>query len=259
MKKVIIIWLWYQWKIFINYFKKNKIEIIWVCKTERTKKNIVKNFWIKVYVDYKQAVNENLDTDLIVLCAYPITFYEDFFNFIFDYDIKILTDLPISFNLDFLKKIVDNKNVYFLLLETKLFLFKNILDKNISRIECNLYFNRENLLTIKNPKEFLLVDSQYLYNNFLWFDLSKIKLNFFEKKTVIKNLEYSIIIDENFIYKYEDWRYFYFDKKNNIKKTSLIIYDDLLDEILFDIKNWKNLYKKEYFENFNYLFKKYYV
>lgn len=259
MKKIIIVWLWYQGKIFIKFFLKKGYEVIWVCKTEQTKKKIESEYNIEVFLDYKIAIKKNLDVFLIVLCAYPIDFYEDFLNFVCLYNIKILTDLPISFNLNFLDKIVSNDNIYFLLLETKMYFFEKFFNEKKIKIECNLYFNRENLLSIRNPREFLLVDSQYLYNNFLGFDLSKIKLNFLEKKSIIKNLEYLIIVNDNFFYKYEDWKILYYDKRNNIKKVELIIYDYLLDKILFDIENWKNLYKEEYLKNFTYLFKKYYV
>lgn len=262
IKKIAIFWLWWQWKQFIRFFKNNWYTVIGICKTVDTKYKVEEEFWIEVFTDYKEVLNNEID--LLVLCAYPITVYKEVLRYSKDYNYKILSDLPITFDIWFLKSCLDDKKLFLFLLETKTIFFKDFYLKNknkIDRVNCLVLQNKENLKKQKNIKESIIVDSHYMLNNLLWIDLTLLSINYKFVEREIKDVEYIIeIFLNNFwkiVYKYEDWKWITIFIDNNWeitdKKIETIVFDLVLKDFISNINSNKNIYKKEYFNNFNYL------
>ena len=266
INKVVIFWLWWQWKQFIKFFLNRNYIVYWICKTESTKNIIEKEFWIEVFTDYSIILSNNID--LLVLSAYPIDIYDEIISFSNKFNYKILSDLPITFNIKSLNSYVLNDRIYFFLLETKLYFFSYIsslkLDE-IYSIDCLLYQNKDNLISQKFRKESLIVDSHYIFNNLLLLDKNFINLNFKFVSRSIKNIEYIINIKfkswNKLIYKYEDWKWLFyvFDYLNNLLfyNCEVIKFDNLLEEYISDINLNNNFYKNNYYESFSLLLKKF--
>ncbi len=262
IKKVVVFWLWRQWKQFLRFFKNNNYDVIWVCKSIKTKNEIEKQYWIVVYTDYKKCLNNNID--LLVLCAFPILIYEEIFDYSSMYNYKILCDLPMSFNFKKLSGYLENEKLFLFLLETKTEFFKNFFLKNkdnISSINCLILQNKDNLKQQVYTKESVIVDSHYLLNNLLWINYNKLNLKFKFIEREIKDVEYIIELfmhnSWKIIYKYEDGKGIIIFINNDweiiYKKDDRIVFDMILKDILNDIWLDKNCYKKEYFNSFNYL------
>ncbi len=265
IKKVCVFWLWYQWKQYIKYFLKNKIDVVWVCKTVQTKNSIEIEFWINVYIGYKEILDNSID--LLILSAYPIDIYEEILEYSRNYDYNILSDLPITFDSDLLSKYLKNNKLFLLLMETKLDFFNSFVSKELNCIykaECLILQNKENLLMQKQKKESIIVDTQYVLNNLLLLPNNLIKINYKFIDKSIKNIEYIIKLFllnwEAVIYKYEDWKGKIYCVNENMKvsyqRIENIFFDKILDEIFFDIENKKRLYINEYYDKFTYILKK---
>lgn len=262
IRNVVIFWLWWQWKQFIKYFLKNKYNVIWICRSLDTKKNIENEFSIKVYNDYRNILDNKID--LLILCAFPIDIYEEILKYSENYTYKILSDLPISFNLEYLEKYVKNEKVFLFLIETKLEFYENYFIKynnEIIKINCLLLQNKDNLKQQKYLKESVIVDTQYMCNNLIGTNLDLLNINYKFVERGIKNIEYIIELFlkkwEKVIYKYEDWKgiIIFCDIYWAIvdKKIENILFDTVLSKYIDDINLNKNSYKEEYINFFTYL------
>ncbi len=263
-KKVVIFWLWWQWKQFLSYFIKKKYSVIWICKSEKTKESIENIYKIKVFTDYKKVLSN--DIFLLVLCAYPVDIYDEVISYSRKYNYKILSDLPISFNKDKIQSYWNIQRLFFFIMETKLFFFK-YLKKNlhkVKKVNCIIYINKNNLSKQKFKKESIMVDTHYCLNNLLWINLDLLEIKYKLKLDTIKDVEY--IIEVLFfdwfkwIYKYEDGRWIMLikNKKGLTQEVfnNRIFFDNVMNEYIRDIFNWNNYYKKEYINNFIFLIEK---
>lgn len=262
INKVAIFWLWWQGKQFIRFFKNNWYNPIGICKSKETKYNIEKEFWIEVYTNYKECLNN--DIDLLVLCAYPIDIYKEVLEYSKIYNYYILSDLPITFDEKLLNLYLKNEKLYLFLLETKTIFFNKyyLLNKDkINKINCLVLQNKENLTNQINKKQSVIVDSHYMLNNLLWVDFNLLDINYKFVERKVKDVEYIIEIFLNngtkIVYKYEDWKWItlFIDNTWTIidRNIELIVFDVVLKEIIDNIKSKVNSYKKEYLKNFTYL------
>jgi len=175
MKKVLIIWLWKQWKRHINYFKNNNCEVFWVCKTNKTKNNIMDKFFIEVVLDIKLfLVKYSFD---IVIFALPEEIQWDIIlKYINDleYVNKIVVEMPISNNNKKIELIKQYKNIYFFIEEYYSLFWKfcrKIDTKYIDWINIELFIHIDDKDSIKN-------NIIHIKNNFIWTNLlDKIRIN----------------------------------------------------------------------------------
>ncbi|NDK07668.1 hypothetical protein EOM39_00305 [Candidatus Gracilibacteria bacterium] len=262
IKNVVVLGLGWQGKQFVEFFKKNNYNVVGVCRTKTTKNIIEKKYGINVYTDYKKCLDNKVD--LLVLCAYPISIYEEVLVYSKIYDYKILSDLPVTFDIKLLESCIENKKFFLFLLEAKTEIFNNFFTKykNVFfKINCLVLQNKNNLKKQINTKESILVDTQYMLNNLLGVntDLFNIKYKFISRD--IKDVEYIIEIVLNnfskFVYKYEDGKgiIVFIDKEGRIieKKEEKIIFDFIMEKVILDIERDNSFLKKDYFKNFNYL------
>jgi len=116
MKKVLIIWLWWQWEKYINYFKKNNYKVFWVCKTIKTKEKIEKKYSIWIELDYKK-INYN-DFDIIIISLPPTIQWQVSLEILESwYKNKLIIEIPVTWNKKELEKIKKYKNAFFFLEE----------------------------------------------------------------------------------------------------------------------------------------------
>ncbi len=262
IKKVVIFWLWWQWKQFLSFFIKNRYKVFWVCKTQKTKMIIESMYNIKVFTNYRKILNNNID--LLVLSAYPIGIYQEVIQYSKSFQYKILSDLPVTFEKSFFEHCTIDDKLYLFLLEAKLpffeatNLYNNREDVNI--IEITLFQNKQNLSKQKYKKESIIVDLHYAFCNILWLMFEKVKFNFSFINREIKDVEYIIRViykeGKSNILRYEEGSCYFYEYNNWILQSKLkerIVFDDVLSLVLEDIEQDKNLYKKEYFRMLSYL------
>ena len=85
-KKILIIWLWQQWKKLINFLISEwcKNNIIWVCKTTETKIYTENEYNITVITDYKKALKiYNKNISFIFIWVNPIKIQEEIYKYIY--------------------------------------------------------------------------------------------------------------------------------------------------------------------------------
>lgn len=264
MKNILIIWLWWQGKKFLNFFAMNKTyNIYWCCKTDLTKLKIQNEYDIDVYLDYKNVLNSK-KIDLVISTVFPT---EEQYNIVIDilesYNVKVLVDLPISFDLDKLKYILQFDNLYLINIEhyTKIFDFISNNVQIIDKIETTLYINKDNLKNQLDLRKALLVDKFYVLNNLLAVDFKKIYVSYKYKLTTIKDIEFYLKIFLNnskvIYYKYEDSKGIIIDKNNNVI-VDIINYSNIINRLLINIFfdkniNKNNLFKRKHLEYWSYL------
>lgn len=229
MKKVLIFGLWWQWQKYINFFKKNWYIVCWVCVTEKTKKNIIKNFSIQVFLE-----SESLDYsffDLIIFALPPIIQWKKALEILSKWYInKVIIEIPVSFENSEIKKLSKYKNVYFFLEEyfTLLSEFIRKIDFNqIDKIDISIFTNKSDYDNLEARKVTFL----HINSNFLWL---KIKNNIFNYEINFHDLE-DIFYEVSFNYKWN--KIFYkFSHEKYLKIWEKIINDDFnFDKVLSKI------------------------
>lgn len=263
IKKVAIFGLGYQGKQFLKYFLKHSYEVVGICKTKETQRNIQEQFWISVYTDYKMILNNNID--LLILCAYPINIYSETIKYSEKFNYKILADLPITFDRKQFLEYEKNNQLFLFLQEAKLDFFRQVQGKisDAQKIEIFILQNKLNLQKQTYKKESIIVDTHYALCNVLWFEYKKINISYVFVERKIKNMEYVIkmhMLDSSqTVLLYEDGKQIVAKYKNGFcisKMKKIIVFDEIMDIIILDIEQEKNIYKKEYFQMLLYLFKK---
>lgn len=229
IKKILIFGLWKQWQKYINFFKKNWYIVNWVCVTEKTKINIIKNFSIEVLLE-----SELLDYssfDLIVFALPPIIQWKKALEILSKwYTNKVIIEIPVSFENREIKDLLKYKNVYFFLEEyfTLLSEFIRKIDiRLIEEINISIFTNKSDYDNLEARKVTFL----HINSNFLWL---KIKKELFNYEINFHDLE-DIFYEVSFYYKWN--KIFYkFSQEKYLEIWEKKINDDFnFDKVLSNI------------------------
>ncbi len=246
MKKVLIIWLWNQWKKYLEYFIVNKYEIYWVCRTEKTKKYIENKYSIKVDLDIDNILNSHFFNIIIIALPIDIQWYIAIsIAKRISEDTKIIIETPVSWNNNDINLLKKYCNIFFFLEEyySLLWRFLRKVDiSKISQIEVNIYISKEEFNNEKSKN----INIIHINNNFLWVLIDKkvikYKFNFHE----LSNIFYEIKISYNwlnilFAYKEEVFLLIWEKKyKDNIS------FNNILSNIIEEKSNFSNFFNLDY-------------
>ncbi len=242
MRKVLIIWLWWQGKKYINYFLKNSYLVSWICKTKETKQKIEREYSIEVSLDYKEVLYDNFD--IIVLSLPPKIQWEIALYILKNwFKNKLLIEIPVTWNFNELEKINKYKNVFFFLEEyyTLMAQFLRKIDtKEIKRIHINIISNKQDYINLEARK----VSYIHINNNFLWININLNKDIYNFEFHNSSDIFYEIYIEYNktkIIYVFNKEKYLKIWAKKYIDNYN---FDNILKKILEDSK----LYNKYYLE-----------
>lgn len=247
MKKVLILWLWGQWRKYINYFLKNNYEVLWVCNTSKTKNEIENKFKIDVLLDYK---NIDLNVFEIIIIALPIDIQAQVALEISNKtNKKILVEIPVTFNEELLHELISKQNIIFFLEEyfTK---FSTLLRKinlnDLTKIQIELFISHQD----KDNIDALKVAYVHLFNNFLInnFDFNKLEISL--KYHNFENINYKIITN----YKKSLVNYSFLQEKYLQIWDKKIIDNYNFDYVLSNLIN-TDIPKDLYLRNFKYITK----
>lgn len=240
MQKVLVIWLWWQWEKYVNYFIKNNYSTFWVCKTDLTKQKIEDKYNIEVVLDYK-----NLEFNLffiIIICLPPeiqgkvsLDILQAWFKN------KLIIEIPVTWNKLELEKLKQYKNAVFFLEEyyTLLSRFLRKIDLNkIKEININITINKDDY----NNQKAREVTYIHINNNFLWINYDKniLKYNFSFHDN--ENIYYEIIFIYNWNvikYKFDKEKYLLIWDKKYIDEYN---FDFVLKNIIREESNFSNYY-----------------
>ncbi len=256
-KKIIIIWLWRQWLKLIDFliWEWVKDNIIWVCKTQKTKKEIEKQYSINVDNNYIQTIKSNLNNiAFIFIGVNPLKNQEEIYiNILKDFsNNKILIEKSFiedkkTINLlkhkNYPHAIVKNENLY--LNFFKEIIKKNIITKNnLKKLVIKIELNNNIYEKIINKKVYLLSyiwDYLYFlkpeiinYNSISWNYKAwyKIFLDINWKIPVIiimKKLKQQSLTNNTILYKLENNKSCLFNNTSN-KSKILNYYIDNYDQ-----------------------------
>jgi len=228
-KKVLIFGLWWQWKKYINFFKKNWYIITWVCITENTKISIIENYSIDVFLE--SEISDYSIFDLIVFALPPSIQWKKALEILSTWYInKVIIEIPVSFSKTEVRSLLKYKNVYFFLEEyfTLLSDFIRKLDINlIDKINISVFTNKFDYENIEARKVTFL----HINSNFLWLEIAKEVFNY---EIIFHELE-DIFYEVSFNYKWN--KIFYkFAWEKYLKIDEKILYDDFnFDKVLSKI------------------------
>lgn len=239
---VLITWLWYQWKRYIDYFLSKKYCVYWICKSYETKKKLTDNYNIIIETNINKFSNIKFD---IAVVALPSNIQWEFILYnldIFSNIKKVLIEMPITKNDLILEKLKNMNNFYFFLEEYNWFLniFLRKINYNIKNLDIKNYINDNDEVSLEN--NFI-----HIKNNFLWSKLiiPNESINVIKKNVYnIWDLNYEI----SFSYK-DNIIYYNFDNNwislliNWKKYKSYWSFEKNIEKIL----NLNSSYKKLYF------------
>ncbi len=256
-KNILVIWLWWQGQKILKYFLSNKLSynVVWCCRSVKTKDKIIEKYWIDVFLNYKEISKEKFD--LIFSTVFPTKTQYEIVKYILEKtNNKVLIDLPITFNLVDLEYLLSFKKLFLFNIEhyTKIFKFIEKNKKNIKKVNAILFINKKNLNEQANARKALIVDKFYMLNNLLSLDYNNINITYKEKKIKIKDIEFifEILIDwRKIFYKYEDSKWIIINDwtiiVDNLKYTNIL--DNLLENIFnSNFININDIYKKKHLE-----------
>ena len=234
-KKVLIFGLWLQWQKYINFFKKNWYNIFWVCITEKTKLDIVKNFHVNVFLESEKI--DYLYYDLIIFALPPSIQWKKALEVLYSwYENRVIIEIPVSFDSKEVKELSMYKNVYFFLEEyfTLLSEFLRKIDINlIDKINISVYTNIYDYNNLESRKVTFL----HINSNFLWLNIENKKFNYEIKFHDLGDIFYEV--------------YFNYKWKKVFYKFSLEKYLKIGDKIVYDNFNFDNVLSKILDSNIN--------
>jgi len=246
-KVIIIVWLWNQWKKLISFLKNEWYtkNIIWVCKSIKTKDEIIKEFNVKVWINYKEIIDSNKNNiSFVFIWVNPDETQEEIYKYIYyNYkSVKVLIEKSFIKDKKLINKIkteninhsiVKNEYLYldfFKQLENNIYIINNILNitmkmetngkiyNNIINNKVFLFSYIGDYLHFLKPKNIDLIMMEW--NIEKWF---KILLKINNSIPIIINLT-KINIDNftnnTIIYNLQNWENCIF---NNIAKKSKIL------------------------------------
>jgi len=200
-KKVLIFWLWFQWKKYIKYFLDNWYIIDWISKTWLNKNNII---WLNEIYSFEYIENKKdfnfVKYNYIIVAIKPYDEQDNVIKSLLEKEIKnkIIIEKPVSYDMDLLYKILQLDNYYFFIDENILWnLYKKVFKNNINNIKFIIYD--------KSGYNHIL---EHMIAPFLFFDnfidiLDLIEIKFWKDKK--EDTFYYDIIYNNFIINCNKW------------------------------------------------------
>ncbi len=207
IKKILIFWLWLQWKKYLNFFIKNSYEVHWVCKTHNTKKEISDLYKINVFLE-KDKINL-FNYDLIILALPPDIQWQKAIEIVSTWFLnKIIVEIPVSFDKDTVNKLINYENVFFFLEE-----YYTILGEFLRKIDISL-INEINISVFTNKLDYQNLEARkvtflHINSNFLWLNIDE---NIFEYDINFHNRE-DIFYKINFNYNWINIFYNFWEEK----------------------------------------------
>ena len=165
-REILIIWVWEQWKKYIEFFLKKKVYITAVCKTQESQIKISQAYDIQVKV-WLSWLN-HYDAFDIIIVALPaeiqwstaLSICKQWYRW------KMIVDTPVSWDKEVIQWLKKYTNVCFFV-EEYYTLFAKLLRKQkslISNIRVRLYIPEDEY----SSKESNLVGALHVHQNFLW-------------------------------------------------------------------------------------------
>lgn len=236
MKKVLILWLWFQWKKYVNYFLNNWFLVDWVTKSWLNKNNMLNLNKIFSFDKIKKQHSIFYQYDVIVIAIKPYKEQTNVIEFILSIGVKnkLIIEKPVTNNLSLLHKLIDKDNIYFFIDELILWKsYNKIINKN-SDLSLIIYDKTDSDNISEHAISPFFLSDKFIFIN------KKIKTFFWTKKWV-SALNYKIIIDNKYIIHCNSWNFYL----NNIKIYSLNFWKSLefiLNINLIDNKTMKTNY-----------------
>lgn len=206
MKNVLVVWLWFQWKRYVNHFLSKGYNVYWICKTKKTLFLIEKDYGINVSLNILNY--SHIDFDIISL-ALPKeiqwVFFMKYLDFMKNAN-KVTIEIPITDNNIILEEMKKNKNVYFFLEEYKwlLWTFLNKIKFDIKKIDITMNINTYDNMSIYS--NFVHIKNNFLSSNI---DISIEDVNIIKWHDYNKwDLDYDIIF-------YYNWKRVHYSFKPN--------------------------------------------
>lgn len=239
MNSALIIWLWGQWKKYINYFIKNNYEVVWVCRTLKTQKYIEYKYWIRVHTDYK-SINY-YSFDIIIVCLPPTTQWEISLDILQrGYTKRMIIEIPVTWDKNILKKIQEFKNAHFFLEE-----YFTILSQFLRKVKIN-FISNICINVICSEKDFYdekakKVTDIHVRNNFLGTNLiiPKYIFSFHSSEDIFYEISF-LYIKTQVKYVFSNKKYLQIGEKIIDDNYN---FDTVLDELLQMDNNVSDLYK----------------
>jgi len=239
--KVLIFWLWFQWKKYVEYFFKKNYIVDWVTKTWLNKQNL---FWLESIFNWDDIIKKEKiffeNYDLIIIAINPYNEQDKIINFLLKIwcKSKVIIEKPVSYNFELLEKLKKNNNYYFFIDEI---ILNNIVIKIFNREKINkiifiIYDDfKENYIHILEH-----ISASFLLLNEFNKILVKVKL-LFNKNTFKNVLKYKILLDKKYILYYNKWDLFL-----NNKKIKSLFFNESLDYILTLKSDNNNIIKNNF-------------
>lgn len=241
MKKVLIIWLWNQWKKYLNYFFKNGYIVNWICKTIITKQKFETKYKIKVFQE-----NDNMNYsnyDIIITALPPEIQWKKALEILKNwYENQIIIEIPVTWDEKELEELKKYNNVKIFLEEyyTLLAKFLRKIDiKKIKKIDIDVYTNKIDYENEKAKKVTLL----HIESNFLWLNINKniisYEFHFHEREDIFYEI--------SFIYENKKVKYIFSNEKKLIVWDKNFKDDFCFDKVLKLIIKEKDNFSKLYY------------
>lgn len=240
MKKALIIWLWWQWKKYLEFFLKHNYQVAWVCKSATTQEDISIQYKIPVFLDYNQLKINNFD--VIIVAIPPENQWKVSLDILKKgFEWQLIIEIPVSWDNSEIQELKNYKNVYFFLEEYYTLLAKflrKVWSWDIEDILIDVYTHKEDFEDLQ-AKEVTFI---HIKNNFLWTWISETKLHysfhFHEREDIFYEVSFS--------YKWTKVKY-KFDVVKSLEIWDKLFHDDYnFDKVLKELLNEKNNFNKYY-------------
>lgn len=240
MKKVLIFWLWFQWKKYINYFKSKWFNVFWVNNTWVSNNNF---FWLDKLYLYSQIIVKNIDFyeqfDIIILAVKPYKNQQEILEFFIQHDLnnKIIVEKPVCYDLKIMKKLIYKENYFFFIDEIVL-----------NKVYYKLFKNSQGLI-LKIYETDLFYAIHILEHIFWWFllfdNFNELLLNIkiiFEKKLENENVFMYKIFSEKYNINCNNMN-FYLNKKF----LFTLVFEKSLESLFILNKEDNIMYKSNFY------------
>lgn len=199
-KKVLIFWLWFQWKKYVEYYRKKWYLVDWVTKSWLNKHNInwLHNIFQAEFLQEKEKSFYN-KYNFIIIAISPNNEQDKIIKYFLnkDFKTKIIIEKPVSYNLELLNKLINKENYYFFIDEIVLSSYYKKIFKNNTNLTFETVIDNSNLehifwafLLFSNFNDYLnnikIVDNNINDNSKLFYNIKSNKFNLNCNKWIFK-------------------------------------------------------------------------
>lgn len=229
-KKVLVFWLGFQWKKYVEYFNNAWFSIDWVTKTWINKKKV--SNVINLYKFWEISNDLNL-YDYHIVAVNPYKEQLKVIEFLLKSNIKwkIIIEKPVSYDIWFLEKLYLSDNIYYFLDELIL-----------SKIYKKIFYNKNSAINIVSMKDSDTIE--HILSGYLLLDdfqsiINRVEFNFTNNSPIDK---INYFVKSNKI-DLENKKWII---KLNWKEVFLINFDNSINYILNLKIDELRLYKKNF-------------